>query len=65
MGKNASVKPASSRARAVATLWELARSGDFRGGAAAARDALGALGPEGSSGRRVELHLISALCSMR
>jgi len=65
MGKNGSMKRPSSRARAIASLWELARSGDFRGGAAAARAALGALGPDAAAGRRVELHLISAFCSMR
>ena len=59
------MKRQSSRARTIASLWELARSGDFRGGAAVARDALGALRPNGAPGRRVELHLISAFCSMR
>jgi AraC-like DNA-binding protein len=63
--ENAGMKPASSRVRAIASLWELARSGDFRGGAAAARAALGALGTDGAAGRRVELHLISAFCLMR
>jgi hypothetical protein len=65
MGKNAGVKRPSSRARSIARLWELARSGDFRSGAAAARAALGALGADGAAGRRIELHLISAFCLMR
>jgi AraC-like DNA-binding protein/tetratricopeptide (TPR) repeat protein len=59
------MKRSSPRSRAIASLWELARAGDFRGAAAAAHDALGTLGPDRSDGRHVELHLISAFCSMR
>ncbi len=51
--------------RTVVLIWELARGGDFRGGAAAAREALGALACGRSAGRRVELHLIIAFCLMR
>ncbi len=51
--------------RSIAGIWELARSGDLRGGAEAARDVLGGLQPDGSVGRRVELHLVVAFCSMR
>lgn len=59
------MKRSTRRSRTVALLWELARGGDFRGVAAAARDALGKLASGGTAGRRVELHLIIAFCSMR
>jgi AraC-like DNA-binding protein len=47
------------------TLWELARNGDFRGAAVAARNALAALPGTGALSRRVELRLVVAFCSMR
>ena len=56
--------PARSNA-AIARLWEVARGGDFRGGAAAARKALGALSPGMAARRQIELHLIIAFCAMR
>ena len=65
MRKNVGMRPRSRRAGIVASLWRLARSGNFRGGEAAAGHALGAMGSRGATGKRVELHLISAFCSMR
>ena len=65
MDKNHGVKRPATGTRAHASLWELARSGDFRGGATAARDAITALGLRGDARKRVELRLIIAFCSMR
>jgi AraC-like DNA-binding protein/ATP/maltotriose-dependent transcriptional regulator MalT len=65
MNKNNGVKRPASSTRAHASLWELARSGDFRGGAAAARDAIDAMGSRLHAAKRVELRLIIAFCSMR
>ena len=45
--------------------WELARSGDLRGAAEAARKALVGLEQAGTSSARVELHLVIAFCAMR
>jgi AraC-like DNA-binding protein/tetratricopeptide (TPR) repeat protein len=59
------VKRPLTRSRAVPRLWERARAGDFRGAAAAARDALSVSGPDWTPGDRAELHLIVAFCSMR
>ncbi|HET7097739.1 MAG TPA: hypothetical protein VFJ68_10135, partial [Casimicrobiaceae bacterium] len=50
---------------AVAAIWERARSGDLRGGAEAARDALAQSEPPLSPASRVELHLVAAFCAMR
>ena len=44
----------------IANLWELARSGDYRGAAEGARGA-----PAEPGSDRVELHLVSAFCAMR
>jgi AraC-like DNA-binding protein len=63
--KNAGMKIHERGTRAVGRLWELARAGDFRGGAAAARDALRALRSGVANSRRIELHLIIAFCAMR
>ena len=65
IGNNGGMKPQVTGPRSIARLWELARSGDFRGGASAARDALQVMGTSGAPGRRVELHLVGAFCSMR
>ena len=46
-------------------LWALARSGDFRGAAVAARSALASLPAKGAVRRRVERHLVVAFCAMR
>ena len=46
-----------------ATAWELARSGDFRGGADEARRALRE--PGASAGQVVDLHLAAGFCAMR
>jgi AraC-like DNA-binding protein len=48
----------------IAGLWHLARSGDLRGGAEAARVAQREVAPKARASR-VELHLIAAFCSMR
>ncbi len=65
MRKNARMRRSPRRTSTVTGLWALARSGDYRGGASAARDALRALRRGRSVGTRVELHLIVAFCSMR
>jgi AraC-like DNA-binding protein len=65
MRQNSGMKRPTTSARTIASLWELARSGEFRRGAAAAHDALRAMGSDEAPDRRVELHLISAFCSMR
>ncbi len=49
----------------VARIWELARSGELRGASEAARKALDEATPGTGRGRRVELHLVCACCSMR
>ena len=46
-------------------IWGLARSGDLRGGALAARDALEQAAKDALPHDRVELHLAIAFCSMR
>ncbi len=51
--------------RAVTRAWELARSGDLRGGTEAAQDALAQLAPHASVASRVELRLVAAFCAMR
>jgi AraC-like DNA-binding protein/tetratricopeptide (TPR) repeat protein len=53
-----------SKALDVQQLWNVARNGDYRAGAVAARDAIGRQAA-GSIKRRVELHLIIAFCAMR
>ncbi len=49
----------------VARTWELARSGDLRGGAEAACKALAQLARDASPRTRVDLHLVAAFCAMR
>ena len=49
----------------IAATWELARSGDLRGGVEAAHRALAGLGANASTASRVELHLVAAFCLMR
>ena len=55
----------SSSPASIKGTWELARSGDLRGAAVAARKALDAFGPDAPPGDRVELHLARAFCAMR
>jgi AraC-like DNA-binding protein len=57
-------RPAAPPASVTAT-WELARSGDLRGAADAARKALAKLAPRAPPNNRVELHLVAAFCAMR
>jgi len=57
-------RPASPPAFITAS-WELARSGDLRGAAEAARKALGELGSDAVASSHVELHLVAAFCAMR
>jgi AraC-like DNA-binding protein len=49
----------------VARVWELARAGDLRGGAVAAREQLSRSGGKATARERVELHLAAACCAMR
>jgi AraC-like DNA-binding protein len=56
---------ADSPPRSISEIWELARSGNLRGGAEAARSALGRLESDAPLSSRVELHLVSAFCAMR
>ena len=49
----------------IAGIWELARAGDLRGGAVAARQQLSRLGGKATPRERVELHLAAACCAMR
>lgn len=65
MGKNAAMKQRPPYGPSVVTIWELARSGEFRDGAQAARKALAELGAEAAQNIAVELHLVVAFCSMR
>ena len=55
--------PAPSRS--ILEIRELARSGDLRGGAEAARAALRSLESGADISGSVELHLIAAFCAMR
>ena len=59
------MKHRAVRPRAIPDLWKLARFGDYRGAATAARDALRAGRAKESIHRRVELSLIAAFCAMR
>ena len=65
MRKNGGVKAPAPLDASVASIRELARAGDLRGGAEAARKALSALQPGDSPGARIELHLVGAFCAMR
>jgi AraC-like DNA-binding protein/tetratricopeptide (TPR) repeat protein len=49
----------------ISRIWELARAGDLRGGAVAARQQLSGLGGKATPRERVELHLAAACCAMR
>ena len=53
------------RVSSITNAWKLARSGDLRGGAEAARAALSQMGPRAAPDARVDLHLVSAFCAMR
>jgi len=57
-------RPAPSSA-AIEATWELARSGDLRGAADAARKLLGELGKNEGLRSHVELRLVGAFCAMR
>ena len=59
------MKRSASPLATVSGCWEIARSGDLRGGAQAARKALGDLGRNASPASHVELHLVAAFCAMR
>ena len=49
----------------IAGTWEQVRSGDLRGAARAAREALSNPAGRGARSARVELHLVAAACAMR
>ena len=49
----------------IAATWERVRSGDLRGAARSAREALSSPAGRGPRGARVELHLVAAACAMR
>jgi hypothetical protein len=51
--------------RSILEIWELARSGDLRGGAEAARAALRELESDAAISSHVEPHLVAAFCAMR
>lgn len=53
------------RSSAIASIWELARSGDLRGAVEIARKALGESGQDQQPSTRVELHLVAGFCAMR
>jgi len=57
-------RPASLPASIVAA-WKLARSGELRGAAEAARKLLGKLGSDAAPRSLVELRLVAAFCAMR
>ena len=59
------MKRTSSPSASVSSCWEIARSGDLRGGAEAARGALSNLGRRATPASHVELHLVAAFCAMR
>lgn len=59
------MKRPSSALPSITSTWELARSGDLRGAAEAARKALGELGQDAALSSHVELHLVAAYCAMR
>src|SRR5690242_7889347 len=62
---NASMKGLDPPFASIAATWERARSGDLRGAAEAAREALGRLQPDAAPDSNVDLHLIIAFCAMR
>lgn len=49
----------------ISRVWERARSGDLRGAALAAREALHSVAGGMSRAHRVEFHLVAASCAMR
>ena len=59
MAKNADMQHAPFDTALVPAIWELARSGDLRGGTDAARKALGKLDAPPPPACRVELHLVA------
>jgi len=65
VAKNADMQHAPFDTALVPAIWELARSGDLRGGTDAARKALGELDVPPPPACRVELHLVAAFCAMR
>jgi len=62
---NVGVKRPATASPSIRATWELARSGDLRGAAEAARKALGQLKADAEANTRVELHLVAAFCAMR
>jgi AraC-like DNA-binding protein len=59
------MKRPSPSAASIKDTWELARSGDLRGAADAARKALGILKQDPDAASRTELHMAAAFCAMR
>ena len=59
------MKRCSANLASIASIWELARSGDLRGAVEMARKALGESGQDQPPSSRVELHLVAAFCAMR
>jgi AraC-like DNA-binding protein len=59
------MKRSASASPSIAATWEIARSGNLRGGAEAARAALAELGADAAPRSHVELRLVAAFCAMR
>jgi AraC-like DNA-binding protein len=62
---NAGVDRPAAAPTSIEATWELARSGDLRGAADAARKLLGELGFNAEPRSHVELRLVAAFCAMR
>jgi AraC-like DNA-binding protein len=63
--QNVGMKRPASPLASIAATWKLARSGDLRGAAEAARKALEELTPDAEASSHIELHLVAAFCAMR
>src|SRR5579862_9485386 len=59
------MQPGASPTASIARIWERARSGDLRGAALAAREALQSAPGDLSRAHRVECHLVAASCALR
>src|SRR5690348_13299185 len=59
------MRRSASSPASITAIWELARSGDLRGAAHAARNVLAESTPRTPPSRCVELHLVAAFCAMR
>jgi AraC-like DNA-binding protein len=62
---NAGMRRSASSPASIHAIWELARSGDLRGAAHAARSVLARSTRRTPPTRCVELHLVAAFCAMR